>query len=66
MAKLTKGKFSTVQIPRNVKEMLRLYRDLFQFASYGKALENALGLALEYRKLGQLVKEWELGVKQNE
>jgi len=67
MPELTKGKYSTIQIPRSVKELLKAYRDTFKFASYVKALINALELSLEYRKLGQLVYKKELGeMKKNE
>lgn len=63
MTELTKGKWTTVFMRREVKEILRNYKRAHGFKSFGEALLDALSLAYRYRELAKLVVQKEMGEK---
>ena len=63
MTELTKGKYSTVRMRIEVKELLKNYKQRYKLKSINEAVLDALNLAYQYRKLAELVVKKEFGVK---
>lgn len=60
MTELTKGKYSTVRIRIEVKELLANYKQRYNMKSINEAVLDCLSLAYQYRKLAELVVKKEM------
>ena len=61
MKELTKGRWTTVRMLWKVRELLRFYKTIWHFKSYGEAIKDMYDKAIAYRELADLDVKKELG-----
>lgn len=63
MTEISKGKWTTLTLRREVKEMLTNYKELYKFKSLSEALHNCIVLSHQFRTLAELTIKKEFGVQ---